>query len=152
MLMDYQGNVTVKIFGMCASAASVIAMAGTKVMMSPTALMWIHNPWTAAVGDKDEMLRTAATLDEVKESIINSYEIKTGLSRVKISNLMNDDTPMNVHKAIALGFCDGIMTDEKRTQTEPQEKQKPPEQAENKVSIKSLEERLNLIMGVKNYV
>ena len=142
MLMDYQGSITVKIYGMCASAASVIAMAGTRVMMSPTAMMLIHNPWTIAVGDSEEMLRTKALLDEVKEAIINSYEIKTGLSRTKISHLMNDETPMNVHKAIALGFCDGIITDEKRTSIGY-----PEQVAQSKNTVKSLTERLNLIMG-----
>ncbi|HBN81263.1 MAG TPA: peptidase, partial [Ruminococcaceae bacterium] len=55
MLMDYKGNVTVKIDGIAASAASVIAMAGTKVLMAPTALMMIHNPFTVAIGDTEEM-------------------------------------------------------------------------------------------------
>ena len=55
MLMDYKGDVTVKIDGIAASAASVIAMAGTKVLMSPTALMMIHNPLTVAIGDSEEM-------------------------------------------------------------------------------------------------
>ena len=76
MLMDYSGSVTVKIYGMCASAASVIAMVGTKVMMSPTSMMLIHNPWTVAVGEKKDMVKAGEMLDEVKECIINSYEIR----------------------------------------------------------------------------
>ena len=55
MLMDYKGNVTVKIDGIAASAASVIAMAGTRVLMAPTALMMIHNPATVAFGDHEDM-------------------------------------------------------------------------------------------------
>ncbi|GHU54023.1 ATP-dependent Clp protease proteolytic subunit [Clostridia bacterium] len=140
MLVDYQGNVTVKIYGMCASAASVIAMSGTKVLMSPTALLLIHNPWTIAVGDKKEFIKTGEFLDEVKETILNAYEIKTGLSRAKLSHLMDDETPMNVNKAIALGFCDGIIEDEKKVQKEPQI-------PENKTTVKSLYQRLNLISG-----
>jgi ATP-dependent Clp protease protease subunit len=91
MLMDYAatgasgGAVTVKIFGMAASAASVIAMANGEVLMSPTALMLIHNPWTIAIGDSEEMLKAKALLDEVKESIINAYELKSGQPRLKIS-------------------------------------------------------------------
>ena len=73
MLMDYKGDVTVKIDGIAASAASVIAMAGTKVLMAPTALMMIHNPLTVAIGDSEEMQKAIAMLDEVKESIINAY-------------------------------------------------------------------------------
>ena len=114
MLMDYRGNVTVKIDGIAASAASVIAMAGTKVMMAPTALMMIHNPLTVAIGDSEEMQKAISILDEVKESIINAYEIKTGQSRAKISHLMDAETWLNANKAIELGFADGILEDEKK--------------------------------------
>lgn len=83
MLMDYKGNVTVKIDGIAASAASVIAMAGNKVIVSPVSMIMIHNPATIAAGDTAEMQKAIAMLDEVKESIINAYEIKTGLSRAR---------------------------------------------------------------------
>lgn len=109
MLMDYPGNVTVKIDGIAASAASVIAMAGTKVLMSPTGLMMIHNPLTVAIGDSMEMQKAIHMLDEVKESIINAYEIKTGLSRAKLSHLMDAETWLNSNKALELGFADGIL-------------------------------------------
>ena len=69
MLMDYKGTVTVKIDGVAASAASVIAMAGTKVYMAPTALMMIHNPATMAFGDHVDMAKAIDMLNEVKESI-----------------------------------------------------------------------------------
>lgn len=118
MLMDYTGSVTVKIDGLAASAASVIAMAGTKVLMAPTALMMIHNPLTVAIGDTEEMQKAIAMLDEVKESIINAYEIKTGQSRAKISHLMDGETWMNANKAIELGFADGILEDAKRDHSE----------------------------------
>ena len=98
MLMDYKGNVTVKIDGVAASAASVIAMAGTQVLMAPTALMMIHNPMTVAFGDHTDMQKAIAMLDEVKESIINAYEIKTNLSRAKLSHLMDSETWMNAKK------------------------------------------------------
>ena len=87
MLMDYKGAVTVKIDGIAASAASVIARAGTTVLMAPTSLMMVHNPLTVAIGDTEEMQKAIAMLDEVKESIINAYEIKTGLSRARLSAL-----------------------------------------------------------------
>ncbi len=109
MLMDYPHDVTVQIDGMAASAASVIAMAGTKVCMSPTSMMMIHNPFTMAMGDSDEMRRAIQLLDEVKESIINAYEIKTGLSRVKLAHLMDSETWMSAHKAKELGFCDEVL-------------------------------------------
>ncbi len=109
MLMEYPYDVTVQIDGMAASAASVIAMAGTKVCMSPTSMMMLHNPFTAAMGDSDEMRRAIQLLDEVKESIINAYQIKTGLSRTKLSHLMDSETWMNAKKALELGFCDEIL-------------------------------------------
>ena len=113
MLMDYPHNVTVKIDGIAASAASVIAMAGTKVMMSPTALMMIHNPFTVAIGDSEEMRKAIDMLAEVKESILNAYEIKTGMSRAKLSHLMDAETWMNANKAVELGFADGILFKDK---------------------------------------
>lgn len=109
MLMDYKGNVTVKIDGIAASAASVIAMAGTKVCVSPVSMMMIHNPATIAFGDTAEMQKAIAMLDEVKESIINAYEIKTGLSRAKLSHLMDAETWMDAHSAVEMGFADEMM-------------------------------------------
>ena len=114
MLMDYADEVTVKVDGIAASAASVIAMAGTKVLMAPTALMMIHNPMTLAWGDRSEMTKAIEMLDEVKESIVNAYEIKTGMSRAKISHLMDAETWMNANKAIELGFADDILEDKKK--------------------------------------
>ena len=116
MLMDYPADVTVKIDGIAASAASVIAMAGTKVQMSPVSVMMIHNPLTVAMGDSDEMRRAIQLLDEVKESIINAYEIKTGLSHARLSHLMDGETWMNAKKALELGFCDEILY---QPETEP---------------------------------
>ena len=119
MLMDYPHNVTVKIDGIAASAASVIAMAGTKVLMAPTALMMVHNPLTIAIGDTDEMQKAISMLDEVKESIINAYQVKTNQSRAKISHWMDAETWMNANKAIELGFADGVLEDSKRHQATP---------------------------------
>lgn len=112
MLMDYKGNVTVKIDGIAASAASVIAMAGNKVLMSPVSMLMIHNPMTVAMGDSSEMQKAIEMLSEVKESIMNAYEIKTGMSRAKISHLMDAETWMNANKAVELGFADGIFARE----------------------------------------
>ena len=161
MLMDYKDKVTVKIDGIAASAASVIAMAGTTVLMAPTALMMVHNPLTVAIGDSEEMQKAIAMLSEVKESIINAYEIKTGQSRAKLSHLMDAETWLNAKKAIELGFADGILDDEKkRLQTEDftyafsrravtnslldKVKPKLPKQ-QTGTPIESLEKRLSLI-------
>ena len=112
MLMDYKGNVRVRIDGLAASAASVIAMAGGTVEMSPVAMMMIHNPATISIGDEHEMQKAIDMLSEVKESIINAYEIKTGMGRTKIANLMDAESWMNAKKAVELGFADSILFDE----------------------------------------
>jgi ATP-dependent Clp protease protease subunit len=119
MLKEYPGKVTVKIDGLAASAASVVAMAGAETLMSPVSYMVIHNPATIAIGDSDEMLRAKAMLDEIKEGIINAYEFKTGLSRVQISHLMDEESCFNAKKAVNLGFCDGILYAGDEDKTEP---------------------------------
>src|SRR5699024_5551543 len=98
-----------KIDGIAASAASVSAMAGTEVLISPVGMMMIHNPATIAWGDTAEMQKAIEMLASVKDSIINAYEIKTGLSRAKLSHLMDAETWMDAHKAVELGFADGIL-------------------------------------------
>lgn len=109
MLMDYKGNVHVIIDGLAASAASVIAMAGTTVSMSPVAMMMIHNPWTIAQGEAKDMEKIIEMLGEIKESIVNTYELRTGLSRAKISHLMDSESWFNARKAVELGFADKIL-------------------------------------------
>ena len=109
MLLDYPGSVTVKIDGLAASAASVIARAGSTVEISPVGMVMIRNPMTISIGDVQEMERAIALLAEVKESIINAYEIKTGMSRAKISRLMDAETWMNAKKAVELGFADSVL-------------------------------------------
>ena len=111
MLKEYKGEVTVKIASIAASAASVIAMAGSKVLMSPTALLMIHDPSTIAMGNTKDMEKAIETLNEVKESIINAYSAKTG---------------MNSKKAVELGFADEVLFDGK----EPEPEGEPEEDAE----------------------
>lgn len=133
MLMDYKGNVTVKIDGLAASAASVIAMAGTTVQMSPVAMMMIHNPATIAIGDSSEMRKAIEMLDEVKESIMNAYEIKTGLSRSRISHLMNAESWFNAKKAVELGFADEILFAKGNEEKEEPEEEDDEEEKELKM-------------------
>ena len=109
MLREYEGKITVKIDGIAASAASVIAMAGDTVLMSPVSMMMIHNPMTIAFGDSGEMQKAIDMLSSVKDSIINAYELKTGMSRTKLAHLMDAETWMDAGKAVELGFADGII-------------------------------------------
>ena len=122
MLRDYPGNVTVRIASIAASAASVVAMAGNLVQMSPTALIMIHDPSTIAMGNAKDMEKAITTLNEVKESIINAYAYKTGLTRNRISKLMSDETWLNAKKAVELGFADEILFENKpKPEEEPEE-------------------------------
>ncbi len=109
MLKEYSGKVEVRIDGMAASAASVVAMAGDRISMSPVAMMMIHNPMTVAMGDHKAFQQAMDMLEEVKESIINAYELKTGQSRTVISHMMDDETWFNAKKAVELGFADDIL-------------------------------------------
>lgn len=126
MLRDYKGHVTVKIDGLAASAASVIAVAGDTVLVSPVAMMMIHNPATIAMGNTKDMEAAIAMLNEVKESILNAYVDKTGLSRNKLSKMMDDETWFNAKKAVELGFADKELfaAEEKK---KPEENQDPDE-------------------------
>lgn len=167
MLMDYPGKVTIKIDGLAASAASVIAMAGGEVLMSPVSMLMCHNPMTIAFGDTVEMEKAIAMLSEVKESIINAYELKTGMSRAKISRLMDNETWMNAKKAVELGFADGILFSDFSSSPEsdgiifsnlavtnslmrklPQRPNPPDPEPQNQIpttTVESLEKRLFLI-------
>ena len=136
MLSNYKGKVTVKIDGIDASAASVIAMAGDTVLVSPVSMLMIHNPATIAWGDHAEMQKAIDMLSEVKESIINAYVLKTGLSRPKLSHLMDAETWMDANKAVELGFADEIIT---RAKAEPEKE--PEEDTEGGASEEDEEEK-----------
>ena len=118
MLRDYPGSVTVRIASIAASAASVVAMAGNLVQISPTGMLMVHDPSTIAMGNARDMEKAISTLNEVKESIINAYAFKTGLSRNRISKLMSDETWLNAKKAVELGFADEILFEAKKPEPE----------------------------------
>ncbi|MGK0541679.1 head maturation protease, ClpP-related [Propionimicrobium lymphophilum] len=121
MLLDYPGQVRVNIDGIAASAASVIAMAASRVAMSPVSMLMIHNPATLAMGDKTELSKALDMLESVKDSIINAYQLKTGLSRAKLSKLMDAETWMDATAAIDLGFADEILTSKRAPDTDENE-------------------------------
>jgi ATP-dependent Clp protease protease subunit len=127
MLIDYPGHVRVHIDGIAASAASVIAMAGSTVAMSPVSMMMIHNPATLAIGDADELGRAIDMLSAVKDSIINAYELKTSLSRAKLAKLMDAETWMDARAAISMGFADEYLTGKTDKPDRPDEDDEAPE-------------------------
>lgn len=131
MLKDYKGSITVKIDAIAASAASVVAMAGDTVQMSPVAMLMIHDPSTVAMGNTKDMEKAIEVLNEVKESIINAYAAKSGLSHARIANLMSNETWMNAKKAVELGFADEILFAKKEEEPEDPGKANPAEPEEN---------------------
>lgn len=108
-LKEHSGKVTVKIDGKAASAGSVIAMAGDEIQISPVGIIMIHNPWSGARGEAKDMRHMADVLDEVKETLVNAYQMKTNLSRNKISKLMDEETWMSAKKAVSEGFADSML-------------------------------------------
>lgn len=117
MLREYEGKVTVKIDGLAASAASVIAMAGDEIILSPVAMMMIHNPATAIFGEAADLQTAIKMLSEVKESLINAYEQRTSLPRAKISAMMDAETWFSAQKAVEFGFADKILYAPDQTET-----------------------------------
>ena len=109
-LKEHKGKVIVKIDGKAVSAGSVIAMAGDEIQISPVGIMMIHNPWSSIRGaEAKDMRHMADVLDEVKESIVNAYQAKTGRSRKKISEMMDNETWMSAKTAKKEGFVDDIL-------------------------------------------
>lgn len=106
------GQITAYVYGLCASAATVITMAASKILMSPAALMLIHNPYTIAWGESEDMKKTAEQLDAVKETIINAYVQKTGMDRDELSEYMNKEKAFDANEAMELGFVDGLIESE----------------------------------------
>ena len=134
MLRNHPGKVTVKIDGIAASAASVVAMAGEETLISPTGMLMCHNPMTCAMGNKADMEKAIALLDEVKESIINAYAEKSHLSRNKIARLMDEETWMNAEKALQLGFVDGILFSKKNPFVPEEPEKTDPDEEETEES------------------
>ena len=111
-LKKYPGKVTVDILGIAASAASVVAMAGDTVRISPTAQIMIHNVWSSAYGDYRVMQHESDVLQNYNTTIANAYRLKTGLEEEKLLELMNKETWLNAQQAKELGFVDEILFDE----------------------------------------
>ena len=133
-----------KIDGIAASAASVVAMAGDETLIAPTALMMIHDPSTSAMGNKADMEKAIELLEEVKESIINAYETKSHLSRNKIAKLMSDETWLNAKKAHEMGFVDGILFADKKMPVVPKEEEQDEEEKEDTLTAMTYSKSKNL--------
>ncbi|MBO5546000.1 MAG: Clp protease ClpP [Bacteroidales bacterium] len=120
-----RGKVTVKVTALAASAASVLAMAGDEVLMSPVAYMMVHNPWSIVAGNADEMRHEADVLDEIAEGIITAYQLKTGKSRAKLKELMEGESYMDARRCVKEGFADGLLYQGDATGDDPEEPDEP---------------------------
>lgn len=111
-LKSYKGNVTIRIVGLAGSAASVIAMAGSRVLMSPTAQIMIHNVSSRASGDHRDMAHTAEILKNANETIANAYMLKSGLGQKDLLDMMDAETWFTPQKALEHHLIDEIMFEE----------------------------------------
>lgn len=108
-LKNHKGKVNVSIVGLAASSASVIAMAGDTVKMSPTAQLMIHNVSTMAHGDYREMEHTSLLLKQANETIANAYVLKTGKVKEELLEMMNQEKWFTPEEALENKFVDEIM-------------------------------------------
>ena len=102
-------KVTVKISGEAASAASIIAMAGDEVLISPVGTIMLHDPWASIAGNSRVARHYADVLDEIAEGQLTAYMTKTGKSREQIRSWMEQETYFNAASAVEHGFADGIL-------------------------------------------
>jgi ATP-dependent Clp protease, protease subunit len=105
-LKAHKAKVHVKIDGIAASIASVIAMAGDTVEMPENAMMMIHDPWSFSMGNASDMRKEADALDKIKVGLVAAYRNKSGQTDDEIGKLMTDETWMTAKEAVDLGFCD----------------------------------------------
>src|SRR5690625_910018 len=112
MLKRYPHNVTVEIVGLAASAASIIAMAGDKVVMSPTSQMMIHNATSVSRGDYRDMDSTSQLLKNANQTAVNAYKAKSGMDDKELFDLMDAETWFTPHQALEKGLIDEVMFEE----------------------------------------
>ena len=140
-------EVTAIIEGFCASSASVIAMAANKIIMRRGSVLMIHKPITFAAGTSEELNKCAEVLNMITENIIDIYQVRTGLSRETINDLMNKESFMSGEMAKSLGFCDEYEKEEKITPAKPD---KEDENQENQDSPAPENKRVINFLPVKN--
>lgn len=110
LINNFKGTKTVYIDGLAASIASVIAMAGDKVVMAPEAELMIHSAWTVSQGNSQDLRKMADQLDSADAKIQAIYERKTGMDKAALDELMKAETWMSADKAVEMKFADGVDT------------------------------------------
>lgn len=109
LLSEYEGNVKVRILGLAASAASVVALAGDEIEIAESGFFMIHNAWTVAMGNKHDMRDVQTRLQKFDESMANLYAKKTGIDTKAISKMMDAETWLNADNSLELKFADALM-------------------------------------------
>lgn len=115
ILKDIKNHVTINVQSIAASAASMIAMAGDTVKMSPVALLMIHNASTCTSGDYRDMQHTADVLQTVNTAIMQAYIAKTGKTEDELKDMMDRETWLTANQCLENGFADEIIKDEKQS-------------------------------------
>jgi len=108
MLERHKARITVYVDGLAASAASVIAMVGDRIIMPKNAMMMIHHPWTIAMGNAKELRKLADELDKVAETIVRVYQDRSGMTRSRIIELMDAETWFTADEAVSCGLADEV--------------------------------------------
>lgn len=123
LLKNHQATINVEIIGIAASAASIIAMSGDKISMGTATKIMIHNPWTIAFGEAKDFRKTAETLDEIRDGMLDAYAERTGIDRKKLASMCDEETWMGPDAAIEQGFADEKITrDDDESEEDPTEK------------------------------
>lgn len=104
----------VKVTGLAASAASIIAMAGDEILIGKNAQMMIHNAWVMAAGNKHALREVADILDEIDQGLADTYEMRTGLKRKEIIDMLDQETWMRGEQAVEKGFADGLLPEDEK--------------------------------------
>lgn len=108
MLKRYKAEVYVYVDGLAASIASLVAMAGDKVIMPKNAMMMVHSPWTIAMGNAQEFRRLADDMDKIRDSMIGAYAERSELTNDEVVELLDAETWLSAQDCLEYGFCDEL--------------------------------------------
>ena len=117
LLREYEGKVTVKVIGLAASAASIIAMAADELLIAETGSLMIHNVWVCACGDRNDMAKAAETLSQFDEAMAKLYSKRAGIDAAQATEWMDAETWFTGEQAIEAGMADGLIEDDEIEQS-----------------------------------
>lgn len=109
LLRDHDGAVTVKVLGLAASAASIIAMAGDTIQIARAGFIMIHNAWALVVGNRHDMTETAAMLEEVDAAMVEVYAARSGMEPRELARMMDREAMVSGSSAVEKGLADSLL-------------------------------------------